>query len=55
MPAPPPKPDPPRFHFVTNAAPTLTPGTVTIRLANVPAAEWDWLRQVLEGRGWKSY
>lgn len=52
---PPTPSDPPRFHSVRHTAPVLTPGTRTVRLANVPAAEWAWLQLLLESRGWKSY
>lgn len=48
-------PGPPRFHVSRSTAVTLTPGTVTARLANVPEAEWQWLQQLLESRGWKVY
>jgi hypothetical protein len=55
LPIYPPDPGPPRFHLSRNTAVTLTPGTVTIRLANVSEAEWQWLHKLLVGRGWKSY
>ena len=55
MKTPEPTPGPPRFHVSRSTAVTLTPGTVTARLANVSEAEWQWLQQTLESRGWKVY
>ena len=56
MPAKIPAPSgPPRFHATRNTAVVLAPGTVTVRLAAVPEAEWQWLQALLLSRGWKPY